>query len=60
MIHYENLRVYLRLGLKQKKYIEIRIPLITMIKTIYSFQYTKKKNKKRAKIMTKMEKCCTN
>ena len=36
VIHYDNLQLYLRLGLKIKKITSrIRIQLITMVKTIY-------------------------
>ena len=35
VLHYENLRLYLRLGLKLKKYTRIRNQSIPMVKTIY-------------------------
>ena len=35
VLHYENLKFYLRLGLKLKKTSRIRIQSITMVKTIY-------------------------
>ena len=37
MLHYENLQLYLRLGLKQKNKPRIRIESITMAKTIVEF-----------------------
>ena len=35
VLHYENLQLYLRLGLKLKKYTRIRNQSIPMVKTVY-------------------------
>ena len=60
LIHYENLQPFLRLGLKQKKNTSrIGIQSITMAKSIYWIQHTKKE-KKQKKIMEKTEKSCKN
>ena len=58
MIHYENLKLYLRLGLKLKNTSRIRTQSITMVKTIYRLQHTKKnrsrKNDKDGKALYKL------
>ena len=48
VIHYENLKLCLRLVLKLKNTPRIRIQLISICKTICLFQY-KKKNRKKTK-----------
>ena len=59
-LHYENLQLYLRLGLKLKKHTSrIRIQSITMVKTIYWTQHTKiieaeKNNEKDGKELYKL------
>ena len=42
VLHYKNLQLYLRLGFKLNKTSRIRIPSITVVKTIYLIQHTKK------------------
>ena len=42
VLHYENLQLYLRLGLKLKKTWRVRIQSITMTKTIFYLQHSKK------------------
>ena len=45
VIHYENLKLYLRVGLKLKNAMYIRIQSISIAKTICWIQYKKKKEK---------------
>ena len=48
LLHYENLQIYLRLGLKLKKALCIRNSSMPMAKTIYQIQH-KKNNRNRKK-----------
>ena len=57
--HDENLQRYLRLGLKLKNTPRIRIQSITIAKNQLSY-LIHKKNRSRKKMVTKMEKRCTN
>ena len=65
VFHYENLQLYLRLGLKLKKNtLRIRIQLITMVKTLCRIQNAEK-NKSRKKwrqrwksVVQVNEQCC--
>ena len=45
MLHYENLQLYLRLGLKLKNASRIRIQSIIMVKKTCQIQYTKSRKK---------------
>ena len=58
VIHYENMQLYLRLGLKLKSSSRIRIQSISVAKTICWIQHTK--NNRSRKMVTKKEKCSTN
>ena len=49
VIHYENLKLYLRVGLKLKNAMYIRIQSISIAKTICWIQYKKKRKNNRSR-----------
>ena len=49
VIHYENLKLYLRVGLKLKNAMYLRIQSISIAKTICWIQYKKKRKNNRSR-----------
>ena len=58
VLHYENLQLYLRLGLQLKKYWILKFNQSQWLKLHVEFKIQKRIEEK--KIMAKMEKHCTN